>query len=76
MTEGTFNTFTPADLNRLQSRAKQFIRQKALESEFTQQAEEQAFELLSIYNSLANVHGWEVEIQGYSKDIFSNKHAN
>jgi hypothetical protein len=72
LTEGTFNSFSTADLNRLQSRAKLFIRQKALESEFTQQAEEQALELLSVYNSLANIHGWEVEIQGYKNKSLSN----
>jgi len=60
ITEGTFNAFTVEDYNKIQDEAKEFIREKALNSELKTMAEIQRKELYTTIKNLAELTGWTV----------------
>ena len=62
--EGFFNTFTTEDYNKLNANAKEFIRQKALDSDLMKQAAEQRNVVFETMRFMAESMGWEVEIEG------------
>ena len=64
ISEGAFNSFTEADYNRLNARAKEFIEAKALDSELMQKAEEQGNQVLDLIEFMGKNAGWRVEISG------------
>ena len=59
--EGTFNYFTEADYTDLNKRAKDIIRQQALNSDLRQAAVEQGQDLLNVIEMSIRSVGWEVE---------------
>ena len=63
MTEGTFNSFTTEDLNRLNMQAKNFIEQTALQSDLLTQAEERGQELIETIRFLVEGQGWILKIE-------------
>jgi len=63
LSEGTFNTFSTADLNSLNNKAKNFIEQTALESDLLKQAEERGQELLETIRFLVEAQGWQLKIE-------------
>ncbi len=61
--EGTFNYFTPEDYSKLNARAKEFIRQKALQSNLLELAVRQGNEMLELIEFMAESAGWKVQYQ-------------
>ncbi len=68
--EGFFNSFTTEDYNKLNARAKEFIREKALDSELMDQAAGQRNLVFETIRIMAEGMGWEVEIEGLENDTF------
>ncbi len=61
ISEGTFNSFSEADYNRLNARAKEYIEARALESDLMEQAAEQGNQLLEVIEFMAKSAGYEVQ---------------
>ena len=61
LSEGTFNSFSEADYNRLNARAKQYIEARALESDLMEQAAEQGNQLLEVIEFMAKSAGYRVQ---------------
>lgn len=64
MDEGWFTHFSEQDLTKLNSIAKQKIRQKALNAEVIRQAEEQKNDLFELLFYLARQNGYKIMIEG------------
>lgn len=63
ISQGTFNKFTTADYNKINSRAKTFVAEKAKDSGLLDAAEEQKQELLEMIKFLVQGGGWKLEIE-------------
>ena len=63
ISQGTFNRFTNEDYNMINSRAKQYVAEKAKDSELLQAAEEQKQELIDMLNLLVQAGGWKLKIE-------------
>jgi len=63
ITQGTFNTFTTDDYNKINENAKQLIREKAEASQLFEAAQKQGNELLDIAEFLTTQTGWTLEIR-------------
>lgn len=61
--EGTFNSFSTEDYNRLNANAKKYIEQKAQESDLFLAAEEQGNQLLDMIKFMVESAGWTLEYQ-------------
>lgn len=61
ISEGTFNSFSEADYNRLNARAKQYIESRALDSDLMEQAAEQGNQLLEVIEFMAKSAGYQVQ---------------
>jgi len=72
ITEGTFNSFSAEDYNRLQKQSKDFIRKKAMESSLFHDADRQIREHLSTLGWLLREQGWDIEIKQDPKRDFSS----
>ncbi len=59
--ESTFNSFSKEELTALNKKAKEFIREKALESDLFLKAEEQGNKMLDIIQFMVQESGFEVE---------------
>lgn len=62
LSEGTFNTFDEADYNKLEDNAKTFIREKAMESDLFDNAEQQLSGIVDIIKALATGSGYELTV--------------
>lgn len=62
LSEGTFNSFTEQDLNKLNLQAKNYIREVAYDSDLLKQAEEKGKELLETIRFLVEAQGWKLTI--------------
>lgn len=62
--EGFFNSFTTEDYNKMNANAKEFIRQKALESDLMNQASDQRNLVFETIRFMAESTGWKIEIEG------------
>ena len=69
ITQGTFNRFTNEDYNMINSRAKEYVVEKAKDSDLLQAAEEQKQELIEMLTLLIQAGGWSLTIE---KPIFLN----
>lgn len=63
--EGIFNSFSPEDYNKLNANAKNFIREKALESELMKQAAQQRNLIFESIRFMAESAGWKLQIEGF-----------
>ncbi len=61
ISQGTFNSFSEADYNRLNARAKEYIEARALDSDLMEQAAEQGNQLLEVIEFMAKSAGYEVQ---------------
>jgi hypothetical protein len=68
LTEGTFNTFTKDDLNKLNQQAKNYIEAAATKSDLLAQAEERGQEMLETMRFLVEGSGWTLIIHSMSID--------
>jgi len=59
--EGLFNTFEPEDLTKLNTAAKNLIREKANNSDLMLQAEDQANDIRELITFIAEESGWTVK---------------
>ncbi|MBK7602523.1 MAG: DUF4230 domain-containing protein [Saprospiraceae bacterium] len=62
ITEGTFNTFTPEDFNKINSDAKDYIRKVAIQSELPARAKIQSQKSIETIKLIAESAGWTVKI--------------
>lgn len=60
--ESFFNSFTPADYTALNKKAKEVLREKALESRLLEEASQQGNQLLEVMKFMAEASGWTLEI--------------
>lgn len=74
--EGTFNSFSTEELTTLNARAKDFIAQKAVESELMIAAEEQGNKVFDMIRHIAESAGWSVEFQPRISDENSASHLS
>lgn len=70
LTEGTFNSFTKDDYNKLNVNAKEFIVQKAQESDLLNSARQQGNEALEMMEFMVDNAGWTLE---YKKSLVNQK---
>lgn len=64
ISEGYFTSFTPEDYNRINQRAKDLIREKAMESNLLPAAREQADKMLELIQFMVESAGWKLVITG------------
>lgn len=62
ITQGTFNSFTNDDYNKINKRAKEYVETLAGEGELIESAKEQKEELLSTIELLLNGLGWKLVV--------------
>lgn len=70
ITEGTFNSFTKEDYNKLNANAKEFIMEKATESELLTSAKKQGNQALEMMTFMVESAGWELV---YKKDLVTQE---
>ena len=63
ITQGSFNSFTPKDYNKINENGKELIRKKAEESILMKTAEDQGVQLLKMMGFMAEQMGWTVEME-------------
>ena len=66
ISEGTFNSFTKEEYNQLNKNAKEYISQKALESDILEQAEKHKEELVEMLRFTIESSGWKLLIEDES----------
>lgn len=66
--EGTFNSFTEEDLNRLNVQAKNYIREVALKSNLLNEAEARGQELLETIRFMVETQGWQLILENEKFD--------
>lgn len=70
ITEGTFNSFSTADYNKLNADAKDFIRTTAEENEaIFEEAAEKKDELIDMFQWILDAAGWELRILTEGQDV-------
>lgn len=62
ITEGTFNSFSTEDFNKINQDTKEYIRKRALESDLVPRANARTSETIQTIRILAETAGWKVEI--------------
>lgn len=62
ITQGTFNRFTTADYNKINAAAKEFISQKALESDLMEKARGHRQEFIEMLSAVISGMGWQLEV--------------
>ncbi|MEO7176420.1 MAG: DUF4230 domain-containing protein [Saprospiraceae bacterium] len=62
ITEGTFNTFSADDYNKLNAKAKDFIRNKADQSDLKNRARSQGKKMIEQIRQLVQASGWELSV--------------
>ncbi|NND34693.1 MAG: DUF4230 domain-containing protein [Saprospiraceae bacterium] len=63
LTEGTFNTFTRDDLNKLNDQAKKYIEEVALRSDLLKQAEIKGKDMIETIRFLVEANGWQLVVR-------------
>lgn len=63
ISEGTFNSFTEADYNRINTNAKKYIEARAKESNLIKTAEEEGNQALELMRFIAESAGWKFVIK-------------
>ena len=70
ITEGTFNSFTTSDYNKLNADAKDFIRTTAEENEtIFKEASEKKDELIDMFSWMLQAAGWELKVSSNNQDV-------
>ncbi len=66
--QGTFNSFSSSELTSLEDRAKEIIREKALQSDLLNRASTKRDEMMYTLNQLVQSLGWKLIIQDTGND--------
>ena len=69
ITQGSFNSFTPKDYNKMNENAKAMIRKKAEESILMKTAEDQGVQLLEMIGFMAEQMDWTLEIEQITTNL-------
>ncbi len=72
LTEGTFNSFKPAELTAINKKAKEHIQKKAMSGTLFDAAEKQATQIDDLIGVMAKQAGWTVEYQAKKPDELLN----
>ena len=67
--EGTFNSFTEKDYNELLEDARQFIENKAAESDLIDSAADQGIEILDVIRFMVENAGWQIRFESSSGQV-------
>ncbi len=73
LSEGTFNSFSTQDLNKIQAKAKDYIVAKAEESNLLNSAEEQGKEALEMIEFMVEGAGWEIHYKSNNPLLDTSK---
>ncbi|HNE49242.1 MAG TPA: DUF4230 domain-containing protein, partial [Saprospiraceae bacterium] len=63
ISQGTFNSFTSEDYNRMNQNAKDFIISKVKESDLMNQAGEQMDGIIETIKTLTESRGWQIVVE-------------
>jgi hypothetical protein len=63
ISQGTFNRFNNEDYNKINSRAKEYVEKKALESDLMDAAEQQKEEIIEMIRILVQSAGWTLQVE-------------
>lgn len=63
ITEGTFNSFSPEDYNKINAKAKEYIRDQALKSDLVKSAKAQGNQLIDMIRLMVESAGWKLELK-------------
>jgi hypothetical protein len=63
ISEGTFNSFTTEDYNRMNTKAKAFIEEQAKKSTLFESAKKEGIQTIEMLRTMAEASGWKVETQ-------------
>ncbi|AEE49966.1 DUF4230 domain-containing protein [Haliscomenobacter hydrossis] len=69
ISEGSFNTFTPEDYNKINKKARDLIEQKAKESDLIKQAREQGIEIIDLIKFIGESSGWIVQMDSVATKL-------
>jgi hypothetical protein len=72
ISEGTFNSFSAEDYSKIQEKVKDFIKQKANESDLNQRAKTQGNQMLEVIKFMTESAGWTFNIGGNNGAIKNN----
>ncbi len=67
ISEGTFNSFSETDYNKINQNAKSFIEEKARQSDLLPKAKEQGIEMLELIRFMAESAGWKVQMDRFQE---------
>lgn len=62
LSQGTFNSFTEEDYNKMNKNAKDFIREKAKDKAIFDEANEKKDELIEMFSWMLQAAGWKLDI--------------
>ncbi len=68
ITEGTFNSFTTVDYNKMNRQSKMLIEETALKSDLFKRAKNQFNQHVELLKSLLSNYGWKLKTE-YSEDV-------
>jgi hypothetical protein len=73
ISEGTFNSFSETDYNKINQNAKSFIEEKARQSDLLPKAKEQGIEMLELIRFIAESAGWKVQMDRFQEPVKSGE---
>jgi hypothetical protein len=73
ISQGSFNSFSEKDYNRIQKNAKEMIAKKAATGELMIKAKSKGLEILDLIKFMAEGAGWKVEIEFLPQKEHKNK---
>ena len=71
ISEGTFNSFSAEDYTKIQGKVKDFIRDKAEQSDLKQRAQTQGNQMLEVIRFMVEGAGWTMKIEQGSQEVKS-----
>lgn len=66
ITEGTFNSFSAEDYSKIQDKVKNFIKEKAAQSDLKQRAQTQGNQMLEVIKFMTESAGWKFKIEQHN----------
>jgi hypothetical protein len=73
ISQGSFNSFSEKDYNKIQKNAKEMIAKKAATGELMIRAKKQGLELLDLIKFMAEGAGWKVEVESLAQKQDKNE---
>ena len=73
ISQGSFNSFSEKDYNKIQKNAKEMIAKKAATGELMVRAKKQGLELLDLIKFMAEGAGWKVEVESLTPKMDKNE---